>query len=68
MLNKLSNIIPRVNETVKNYVKYDIISNTPLQFNQRLSRKYNCNLNGWIWWKKTPVTINGEASSPGKIW
>lgn len=44
MINKLSNIVPRVNDTIKNYVKYDIISNTPLQLNQRLSKKYNCNL------------------------
>ena len=40
----ISNIIPKVNKTIKNYVKYDIISNTPLQLNQRLSKKYNCNI------------------------
>ena len=39
-----ANIIPQVTDSVSNYLKYDIISNTPLQLNQRLSKKYNCNI------------------------
>ena len=39
-----ANIIPQVTESIRNYLKYNVILNTPLELNQRLSKKYNCNI------------------------
>lgn len=39
-----TNFISKVNNTCYNFLKYNIIKNTPLQLNTRLSEKYNCNI------------------------
>lgn len=39
-----TNFISKVDTTCYNFLKYNIIKNTPLQINTRLSKKYNCNV------------------------